>query len=183
MIMTTATLILILELFKLLLLLAAGVVVIWLIFLSLPGWLGGAPFVPARQEWVKEAVRLAGVKPGEIVIDLGSGDGRLLVAAAAGAKVVGYEINPYLVLVSRLRLLAAGKSKSFRVVWGDYRKADLHQADVVFIYSVTGALALLDEKLRREMKPGARLISIRYPIAGRKAEVESEGVFLYEEKG
>jgi SAM-dependent methyltransferase len=181
--MSTQTAIIILQAFQLLLLVAAAGMLIWLVFLSVPGWLGGPPFVPARKEWVEGAIRLAAVKPGEMVFDLGSGDGRLLTAASkAGANVVGYEINPFLVAASRLRLVTR-KSGSSKIVWGDYRRADLSGADVVFVYGQTGTLAALGGKLEREMKPGARLISIRYPIAGRKIDAEGNGVYLYLKKG
>jgi hypothetical protein len=66
----------------------------------------GAPFVPTRKKWIDDAMKLAGVGPGDVVVDLGSGDGAFLSAALehGARRVVGYEINPWLVVWSRLKL-------------------------------------------------------------------------------
>ena len=84
-------------------------IVLAVIFLAVVGFgvIFGAPFVPTRKIWIREALDLANIRKNDTVVDLGSGNGEVLkMAISAGAKkAVGYEINPILVLWSRLRFL------------------------------------------------------------------------------
>ena len=152
----------------------------WLVGLALPGFVRGAPYVSSGKEKVRAMVRLAALRPGETVVDLGSGDGRLLVAAAGdGRRLVGYEINLPLVWYARCRLLARGASRTGRIVWGDLWRADLRAADVIFIYPFGPMLERMSEKLRRELRPGARVVSLRYRLPHMEPAREEEGAYLY----
>ena len=76
----------------------------------------GVPFLPTHKKQALKMLELAGLKPGMKVIDLGSGAGRLLfLAASQGATAVGYELNPFLVLWTRLVILILGKQKQIKV--------------------------------------------------------------------
>jgi len=169
-------LILSLRVFQALLLAAAVLVVIWLVFLSLPGLMRGAPFVGTRPESLKAMLDLAVLRSGETVVDLGSGDGRLLFAAArAGCRAVGYEINLFLVWSSRWRAWRLGLSPRVTVRWGSFWKARLDEADVVLVFGFSNIMADLAKKLADELRPGARVVSLRYelsawPAAGRSGE-------------
>lgn len=97
-------------------------------------------------------VSLAHLKPGMIVYDLGSGDGRVLVEAAKrGAKPVGVEMNPFLVLLCRL--------KKLNVRWQNLWNADISEAQVVFVYLLPHHMNKLERKLKKELKPGSLIVS------------------------
>src|SRR5215813_13054725 len=96
----------------------------------------GPPFVPTPMPIIKELIQIANISKKDVVIDLGSGDGRMLIyAARQGAIAKGWEINPLLVLWTRLAVHCYRVSKSTRVYLQNYHKADLSDATVVFLYN------------------------------------------------
>jgi predicted RNA methylase len=106
-------------------------------------------------------LELAAIKPGDIVYDLGSGDGRIVITAAKkfGARGVGIEIDPELVKQARKNAAAAGVSDRVRFVTGDLFKSDIREATVVTLYLLQSINERLRPKLVRELKPGARIVS------------------------
>lgn len=146
---------------------AAVLLVLWLVFLSLPRLMRGAPYVAAKDGSVRVMLDLAALKPGETLVDLGSGDGRLLIAAArTGARAVGYDINLFLVWYARWRIRRLGLSELAEVRWGNLWKAELGRADAVAIFGFSDIMAGLAEKLSAELRPGARVVSLRYGLPG-----------------
>lgn len=140
----------------------------------------GAPFVPSKKEKIKTMLELADIKSGEIVYDLGSGDGALIFEAALyGTRAVGIEINPFLVLYSRFLAGRTGLKNMVAIKWMDFRKFSLNNADVVFLYLWPDTNAKLREKLERELKKSARIISNSFPIKGWTPLQEKNNVFLY----
>lgn len=130
-------------------------------------FLFGAPYVPSRSAQVQALVELSGVRPGEKAVDLGSGDGRIVEAfARVGAEAHGYEINPLLVWASRQRLRAAGLSEKAFIHWKSFWPIDLSSMDIVVFFGTRHMLDQLSEKLRRELKPGARIVSNGYKLPG-----------------
>ena len=125
-----------------------------------------APYVPTADEVVTEMLRGAKVGPNDVVYDLGSGDGRIVIAAARdfGARAVGIELDPALVQQSRERALAAGVADRVTFVWKDIFEADLSPATVVTVYLFPEVNARLLPKFRRELRPGTRVVSHQYPI-------------------
>jgi ribosomal protein L11 methylase PrmA len=120
----------------------------------------GGPFVPSAYQRAKRMVVMAKITKGQTVIDLGSGDGRiLLLAAQAGARARGVEINPYLVWYTRLRAKLAGVGKEIQVTTGNLWTFPLKGADVVFVYLLPWRMKELAAKLSRELAPGTRVIS------------------------
>ena len=113
---------------------------------------------------------LARVKEGEHLLDLGCGDGRIVVTAARefGARATGIEIDPLRVLWGRVWILLAGLSRCAQVIWGNMYKADLSHADVVILFLSTQANFRLQDRLRDELKPGARVVSHYHPLWGWK---------------
>lgn len=133
----------------------------------------GAPFLATRTDRVKTALMLANIQPGEQVIDLGSGDGRFVIAAAKrGAQAMGYEINPWLVWQSRRR--------GATVIWGSLWQADLSKFDVVFLFFLPVHLPNLEQKLRKELKPGARVVSVAFPLPTWEIAETDNNVYLYQ---
>ena len=123
----------------------------------------GAPFVPTRQRDVEELFALYDFKPGDVFVDLGSGDGRMLAAAAArDITAVGYELNPFLVAYSRYRLARFGTRA--RVKLEDFWRSQL-PADtaVVFVFLAGPFMKKLDDKLQSEARRlGHDLILVSY---------------------
>ncbi|MBU2460141.1 hypothetical protein KKG44_03400 [Patescibacteria group bacterium] len=104
-------------------------------------------------------VKLAHLLPGMNVCDLGSGDGRLLfLAAREGAHAVGYEINPVLVCYTRLRAWFSPYRLLIRVYWKNLWHADIHDADVIFVYLLPWKMERLADKLKSELKPGTIVV-------------------------
>jgi precorrin-6B methylase 2 len=129
-----------------------------------PGQL--APFDPTPQEVVERMLALAGVKKGDVLYDLGAGDGRVVVTAAKkyGVKAVGYEIDPGLVKLARENARKQGVEKLVQIRQEDFMNADLSPATVVTLYlSYDGNLALRS-KLIRELKPSARVVSYTFDM-------------------
>ncbi len=125
-------------------------------------------------------LELAQIRPGEVVFDLGSGDGTLVLAAArAGAKAIGIEINPFLVVFSRLRIKRQGLREKANIISADFRISSLSTADVVFMYLLPNTVKNLQEKLLRELKPGARIVSNSFPFPAWLPAKEKDKVFLY----
>lgn len=141
--------------------------------------LKGASFVRSELKRRRIMLKFAEIKPGEIVYDLGSGDGTLLLeAASSGAQVVGIEINHFLVWYSRLRIWSSGH-KNIRVMRANFRDYPLHDADVVLMYLWRSTVRELTEKMSRELKSGTRVVSHAFPITAWKPQREEQMVFLY----
>ena len=127
-----------------------------------------APFVPTPQNVVDRMLEAAGVKPGDVVFDLGSGDGRVLVTAAQkfGAKAVGVEISTKEVQSSRALIKKLKLDDRVRVIEGDLMQVDLSEANVVTMYLLTKSNEMLRPNLEKYLKPGARVVSHDYEIKG-----------------
>ena len=143
----------------------------------------GAPWVPSRRPAVRKMLALAGLKPGEMIYDLGSGDGRVLIAAARRYRVrgVGVEIDPLRVAWSRMAIRWHGLQGQVRIVRGNLFDLDLSDADVVTCYLLQKTNDRLSEKLERELRPGARVVSNTFRFQGLEfiASDEKQDVFLY----
>jgi len=125
-----------------------------------------APFDPTPQEVVERMLVLAGVKKGDVIYDLGSGDGRFLITAAKiyGVRGVGFEIDAGLVKLSLENARREGVEKLIEIRRQDFRTADLSPASVVTLYlSYDGNLAVR-EQLRSQLKPGARVVSYTFDM-------------------
>ncbi len=161
--------------FLILQLLMAG----FFLFLCL-AFVTGGPFVPSSKRAVEAMVTLAKLRPGQTVIDVGSGDGRVLFEAAKqGANSVGIEINPYLVLYTRIQAFFGPHRKSVTVLWKNLWAADLSQADVMFVYLIPWKMDVLAEKLKRELKPGALVISNSFIFPKWKIERKDADHHIY----
>lgn len=125
-------------------------------------------------------VALANIQPTELIVDLGSGDGRILIAAArSGARAIGIEINPVLATVSRLTARLLGFRDQVRVVIGDFRGFNIKDADTIFCYHLPGKMAQLEAKIRAEAKPGAKIVLNAFPFPGLKPRREADNLYVY----
>ena len=146
-----------------------------------------APYVASPDRIVDRMLDMANIKPGETLIDLGCGDGRILIAAVERykAKAIGVEISPQLVAQATTRIKREGLTEQARVVQGDLLEADLTGADIVTIYLESSLNRQLRPRLEKFLKPGARVVSHDYAIPGWKPTKvdKSDGrhlVYLYE---
>jgi len=123
---------------------------------------------PTDRETVQRILFLADVQRGEHVVDLGCGDGRIVVAAARafGARATGVEIDPFRVLWGRAAILFAGVRGRARIVRGNMYAHDVSSADVVILFLSATANFKLQTRLRRELRPGARVVSYYHPFWG-----------------
>jgi len=127
-----------------------------------------APFVATPLPVVKQMLTLAQVQPGEIIYDLGCGDGRVVIMAAQefGARGVGVEMREDLAKQALSKVLELGLDGRVKIVHGDMFKVDLTQADVVTLYLTTSANDKVKPKLESELKSGTRVVSHDYEILG-----------------
>jgi precorrin-6B methylase 2 len=160
-----------------------------LLFLLILLWilvpaLYGLPPVSTKPERIYKALKLANLRPNEVLYDLGAGDGRVLRIAARdfGAKAVGIEVGPIQCALIWMRITANGLENQMQVKWENFYKADLHQADVVFVYATSKEVLKLAPHLEQKMKQGARLVSISadFPEWEPSAVDEHELIFVYE---
>jgi ribosomal protein L11 methylase PrmA len=136
-------------------------------------WIGwnltlDALWQPTDPETVRRILFLAGVREGESIVDLGCGDGRIVVTAARkfGACATGVEIDPLRVLWGKAWILLSGLSQRARIIWGNMYTADLSSVDVVVLFLSAKANLRLQDRLRRELKAGARVVSYYHPMWG-----------------
>jgi SAM-dependent methyltransferase len=124
------------------------------------------PFVATPPEVVIEMLKLAAITPNDLVYDLGSGDGRLAIAAATffGARAVGVEINPALVQDSREAAIRAGVADRVTFIWGDIFKTDLRPATAVMLYLLPEINLRLRPKLLAELRPGTAVVSHNFDM-------------------
>lgn len=148
-------------------------------------WSGvaGAPWLPSARHRVRRMLELAEVRPDDVVYDLGSGDGRVLLVAARdfGARAVGIEIDPLRCLWTRKHLAVRGLSDRTEVIWGNFFHEDLSGADIVTVYLRQDTNNRLMNKLWRELKPGTRVVSNTFIFPGREVETidRDEHLYLY----
>ena len=147
------------------------------------------PFVPTPEIVARYMLKLAEVKPGELVYDLGSGDGQIVIMAAKefGARAIGVEIRRDLVEESLRKIKEYGLEDRVTIIHGDFFKVDISDADVVTLYLLTSVNERLRPKLEKELKPGTRVVSHDFEIPGWKPikvveineEWRSHKIYLY----
>jgi SAM-dependent methyltransferase len=126
-----------------------------------------APYVPTPHDVVAEMLKLARVGEGDLLYDLGCGDGRIAIAAARdlGARAVGFDIDPRLVELARANVAAAGVGHLVRIELADIFDLDLRPASVVTLYLLQALNDRLVPQLRR-LDPGTRIVSHQYRLRG-----------------
>ena len=145
-----------------------------------------APFVASPDEVILVMLRRAELKAGELLYDLGSGDGRILVAAARdfGANAVGVELDEERAQESLQKVRQLGLQDKVWVIQGDFMNVDVSDADVITAYLTEQGNEILRPKLERELKPGARVVSHNFELRGWTpksiAEVDWHRVYVYE---
>jgi len=129
-----------------------------------------APYVPSPLPVIQHMLRLADLKAGEVLFDLGAGDGRTVIMAAKafGARAVGVELREDLAKKALSTIHSNGLTDRVTIVNGDMFSVNLTSADVVFLYLTTSANEKIRPKLETELKKGVRVVSHDYEIVGWK---------------
>jgi hypothetical protein len=126
------------------------------------------PFITTPPEVVEHMLRMAGAGPDDLVVDLGSGDGRIVIAAAQkfGARGLGIELDADLVVKSRQNAREARVADKVSFVQGDVLLADISRATVVTVYLLPGLMGKLQPRFIAELQPGTRIVSHEFTMAG-----------------
>ena len=165
-----------------------GFLLLWVIISTSLLWTApaGAPWLPTSRKHVRRMLTLANVQPGEVVYDLGSGDGRVLFIAARefGARAVGIELDPLRYLWTQMRITLLGLRGQVRVIQGNFFTQDISEADVVTVYLLPKTNIRLRRKLWGELRPGARIVSSVFIFPGiAPAHIDKEAhLYLYKVK-
>ncbi|MGZ5436540.1 MAG: SAM-dependent methyltransferase [Pyrinomonadaceae bacterium] len=144
-----------------------------------------APFVPSMWEITEAMLKLAKVHKGDVVYDLGSGDGRVVIMAAEkfDARGVGVEMDPALITESRINARKAGVARRVRFIQQDLFKTDISRATVVTLYLRQEVNLRLRPKLLRELKAGTRVVSNSFDMGDWKpdkvTDVRGNPVYLW----
>ena len=130
-----------------------------------------APYIPTPQIVVEKMLEAGHVKQGDMVYDLGAGDGRVVITAVQkfGARAVGVEILPDLYQKAVDRIKTLGLEDRARMVEGSALRVDLTPADVVTMFFLTTSNERLKPRLEKDLKPGARVVSNEFPVKGWKS--------------
>jgi 16S rRNA A1518/A1519 N6-dimethyltransferase RsmA/KsgA/DIM1 with predicted DNA glycosylase/AP lyase activity len=138
----------------------------------------GAPFLPTLKAQVPNALGLIDLKPGQTLLELGSGDGRILAAAAEqGLTTIGYELNPALVVYSWARTRKYGKK--VKIIWGNYWSKKLPQADGIFVFLLQPYMEKLDTKIIQECDKPVKLVSFAFHVPNKRPTKKLGGMYLY----
>jgi len=158
-----------------------GIAVVGLIalfFIFLFTIIFGAPYVPTLAKQRYDALALLDLKKGQTLYELGSGDASILIEAAQkGIRCVGYELNPILVMVARLRARKYGGL--VKIYWSNFWHANLADADGIFIFQADKSMKHLEAKIKAERKGSLKLVSHAFKIPGRKPDKRSGALYLY----
>ncbi len=146
---------------------------------------GDVPYVPTPMEVVDSMLKMGRVTSNDFVIDLGCGDGRIVVAAAEKYKArgMGYDINPERIKEAEENATKAGVNGRVRFVQKNLFEADIHEATVVTLYLLPAVNLRLKPKLLKELKPGTRIVSHSFDMGDwkpdKEADVNGRKVYLW----
>ncbi|MDO8436058.1 MAG: class I SAM-dependent methyltransferase [bacterium] len=134
-----------------------------LIILTFTGAFFAAVWLPTKKEDFDRITKLAGLRPGMLFYDLGSGDGELLfyLSKKYNVNCVGIEISPLLFLYSKIKSLFY---KNVKIYYGDFYKYDLSKADIVYIFLLPKSYARLRKKLETELRKDVKIILSSWPF-------------------
>lgn len=138
----------------------------------------GAPYLPTLGPQVKTALELADLKPGQVLLELGCGDGRVLIAAARqGIQTVGYELNPLLAGIAWLR--TRRYRKQVRIIWGNFWRLPWPEAQAIFVFLLPKYMPKLNKKVMQYNHKPVKLISFAFTIPGVSPTTEKNGLYYY----
>jgi hypothetical protein len=138
----------------------------------------GAPYLPTLSKQQQTAFDLLNLKPGQVLLELGSGDGRMLIAAAKqGIKSHGYELNPILFAYSWL--VTRRYHTLVSVSWSNFWRVKLPECDGIYVFLLDRFMTRLHNKITQETSNPVKLVSFAFRIPNVKHVSEKSGLFLY----
>lgn len=138
----------------------------------------GAPYLPTLNKSKLAALDLLDLKPGQTLVELGSGDGRMLnEAAKRGIKSIGYELNPLLVLYSKIACFKYRKLVTIKLA--NFWAVKLPQCEGVYVFLLDRFMVRLDKKITQEISNSVKVVSFAFEIPDKKPETEVMGLYLY----
>ena len=141
----------------------------------------GAPYVPTLDAQVAAALALSGLRPGQTMLELGCGDGKVLVAAARqGYKAVGYELNPIMAGIAWLRTIRY--RGQVRVVCGDFWRVKWPESQAIFVFLLDRFMPRLDKTIEALPYRPLRLVSFAFQIPHKQPAAVENGIYMYEYK-
>jgi hypothetical protein len=150
-------------------------------YISIP-W--GAPWVPSSLSTVRKMLSMAELQPGQVLVDLGAGDGRIVMTAARQfkAQAIGVEIDPLRCAIANGLIFLTSSRRKARVICGNLSSYDCSDADVVTLYLLQRTNQKLKEQLSQQLKPGAKIVSHTFSMEGWApiAIDDDKGIFVYE---
>ncbi len=139
----------------------------------------GPPYLPTLKPQINTAFELLDIPPGGVVLELGSGDGRVLVAAAKrGYRAVGIELNPLLFLVSKL--ITFKYRNQVKVVWGNMWARPWPEADAIFAFMLPRLMKRLDHEIENWSGRPVKLASHAFRVDSKTASAHKNGVYIYD---
>ncbi|MDQ3065315.1 MAG: hypothetical protein M3Q36_03535 [bacterium] len=139
----------------------------------------GAPYLPTLKSQQEEALLLLNLKPGQTMVELGSGDGRMLVAAAKkGINSIGYELNPLLAFYSWV--ITRRYHKLITIKWANFWNQPLPLCDGIYVFLLDRFMARLDKKISIEVKSPLKVVSYAFRVPNKKPIREKSGMFMYQ---
>lgn len=141
-----------------------SLIIIWIMWSAVIG----AGFEPTSRNLVTKMLEMAEIGPDDVLYDLGSGDGRIVIEAVKtyGANAVGIEADPIRVLLSRAFLLFNGIQDKSKIKWGNFFNEDIVDATAVTLFLGGKTNQKLKEKLVKELKPGTNVVSYIWTFHG-----------------
>ena len=143
----------------------------------------GAPYEPSRGKALKSIIKFTNPKSGDKIAELGSGDGRICIALANNLQKIeihGFEINPFLVWISRRKIKKLGLQNKIKIYWKNFFKEDLSRYNKIVMFQFNTITNKLSKKFKKELKPGSIIVSHWWKLPEWKIKKQIGRVYLYE---
>lgn len=152
---------------------------IYIIYLLSYSLIKGAPFAPLGKKRVETMFKLLNCEKGKKLVDLGSGDGRIVITAFKhGMNAYGFEINPFLYFISKVKL-RINKTKHADIYCKSYWGENLSSYDYITLYGTSHIMGGLEKKFMKELRPGTKVVSNHFKFPNLKEVKQSNDVYLY----
>jgi 16S rRNA A1518/A1519 N6-dimethyltransferase RsmA/KsgA/DIM1 with predicted DNA glycosylase/AP lyase activity len=139
----------------------------------------GAPYLPTLSPQVDAAIKLSGLKSADTLLELGCGDGKVVLAAARqGITVVGYELNPLLAALAWLR--TRRYRHNVTIIWGDFWRKPWPEAEGIFVFLLPKYMKRLDTNVMQYKHKPVKLVSFAFKIPDKAVSAEQKGLFVYD---